>query len=168
MKKILGLIICGVLVLGVTGCGNNNKSNNMNDNLDNKVETKEELNNSNETTSEENNESYDKVIHCDIPAGTAGTRADEDKGSYYEYYIKSDKLVKYVRYRVLPEQYASRINEYVSNLKNQGYKNVEKSGKTVTIIIESKEDAPEDNNPLYYSINSLEENTNADPNCYIK
>ena len=58
MKKIFSLVLCGLLMFSITGCGNNNESNKVNDNLDNIVEEKEEQNNSDETTSEESNESY--------------------------------------------------------------------------------------------------------------
>lgn len=162
MKRILGLIICGVLVLGITGCGNDEsmedkkENNSLNDNIQDNV------------NNEQSSGTYDKIIHCDIPAGTAGTRADEAKGSYFEYYIKDNKIVKYERFRVLTSEYANRIDEYITHLKNNGWKQIDKVGNNIKITVEYPQDAPEDNNPLNIQIDEVEQYPSNYTYCYIK
>lgn len=162
MKKILSLIVCGVLVLGVTACGNNEsiedkkENNSLNDNIQDNV------------NNEQSSGTYDKIIHCDIPTGTAGARADEAKGSYFEYYIKDNKIVKYERFRVLTSEYANRIDEYITHLKNNGWKQIDKVGNNIKITVEYPQDAPEDNNPLNIQIDEVEQYPSNYTYCYIK
>ncbi|MBQ8659503.1 MAG: hypothetical protein IJ475_01530 [Bacilli bacterium] len=168
MKRILSLIICGVLVLGITGCGNNDSISDRNDNSSSNNDNIQE-NVNNESNNQQSNETYDKIIHCDLETGIQGSRVDEAEGSYYEYYFKDEKLVKYIRFKVLPSEWdEATIKEYLDHMSNEGWKNVKRTGKNVVLTIESAEDAPEDNNPLNGSISSLEEDTSDDPNCYIK
>ena len=120
MKKIICLLICAFLVLGVTGCGNDEKSTKDNESLNSSGKNDDIPSINNEL-----NENYDKIIHCDLETGISGSRRDETEGSYYEYYIKDGRLVKYIRYRVLPSEWDdSFIKKYVDSLKDEGWKNI--------------------------------------------
>ncbi len=167
MKKIFSLVLCGLLMLSITGCGNNDSISDRNDNSSSNNDNMQE-NVNNESNNQQSNETYDKIIHCDIPTGTAGTRADEAKGSYFEYYIKDNKIVKYERFRVLTSEYANRIDEYITHLKNNGWKQIDKVGNNIKITVEYPQDAPEDNNPLNIQIDEVEQYPSNYTYCYIK
>ncbi len=90
MKKILGLILCGVLVLGITGCGNNNESENNN-------------NSSNGSVQEESNSNVfvnEKTYYC--------SEKDDDDWYYYFYY-ENDELVKV---KVLAAKWTGLFEDY--------------------------------------------------------
>lgn len=164
MKRIICLLICVFLFLGMTACSSNEKS----------TRDKESVNSSqkNETIHSNDNgviEKYDKIIHCDLETGIPGSRRDETEGSYYEYYIKNERLVKYIRYRVLPSEWDdSFIKEYINGLKDDGWKKIEIDDHNLILTIESTSDVPEDNNPLDGSLTSILESSEKDSNCYIK
>ena len=92
MKKIFYFLLCTFLLVGITGCGNDNKSdknNSLNDsvNENNKIDDGSII----------KEEKYDQIIHCDL---TQFMRADETEGTYFEYFIKDEKVVKYIRFKV--------------------------------------------------------------------
>lgn len=92
MKKILGLILCCILILGITGCGNNNESENKNNN-----------NSSNGSVQEESNSNVfvnEKTYYC--------SEKDDDDWYYYFYY-ENDELVKV---KVLAAKWSGVFSEY--------------------------------------------------------
>lgn len=90
MKRILGLIICGVLVLGVTGCGSTEEAKENNDNSNNSVQG--------ETNS--NNDVVEKTYYC--------SQIDDDDWYYYFYY-ENDELTKI---KVLAAKWSGLFEDY--------------------------------------------------------
>ena len=113
MKKILGLILCGVLVLGITGCGNNNESesnnNSSSNNENNKVEEQVAL--------------YDEVIECN----------QKTTNSYINYYLKNDSVIEVKRYtdyrtdneNISEAEFEQGLKAIKLERENAGFKNVE-------------------------------------------
>lgn len=164
MKRIICFLICVFLMLGVTACSNDEKST-----KDNESANSNKINDDIHDNDNGLNENYDKIIHCDLETGVPGSRRDETEGSYYEYYIKNDRLVKYIRYRVLPSEWDdSFVKKYVDALKDEGWKKIEIDDHNLILTIESTSDVPEDNNPLDGSLTSILESSEKDSNCYIK
>lgn len=159
MKRLLYIFILFFLLVGITGCSNENE-------IEEKDNKKEILNDgeSNDQTKNETivEKKYDQIIHCDLDiAGAEGSLASEDDGSYFEYYIKDEKLVKYIRFKVIPDKFDDEmIDKYVDSLKSEGWKNVIRKDRNVIITAESSSDTPEDNNPLARSVNSVLEDLN--------
>ena len=125
MKKVLSLILCSVLILGITGCGNNKTVTDKNSDASN--------NNNNNNKPEEVVTRYDEVIEC----------LHSSKNSYIKAYLKNDNVIKveyYMDQRTGNENISS--SEFEQGLKmikakkqNQGFKNVEitKDGILMTI-----------------------------------
>lgn len=159
MKKIFYFLLCTFLLVGITGCDNEKETKEK----DNKVTTSGDVDSNNEIKDEViEEEQYDQIIHCDLDiAGAEGSLASEDDGSYFEYYIKDEKLVKYIRFKVIPDKFDDEmIDKYVDSLKSEGWKNVIRKDRNVIITAESSSDTPEDNNPLARSVNSVLEDLN--------
>lgn len=159
MNKVFSLFLCGFLILGVAGCSSENEIKEK----DNKVTTSGDVDSDNEIKDEViEEEKYDQIIHCDLDiAGAEGSLASEDDGSYFEYYIKDEKLVKYIRFKVIPDKFDDEmIDKYVDSLKSEGWKNVTRKDRNVIITVESSSDTPEDNNPLTRSVDSVLEDLN--------
>ena len=80
-KKVLSILLCGIIVLGLaTGCGNNSKSDKQNSTDTNKNEVKENNNNS--------NSNKEKTVVCNY--------SDPTYPKMESVYLKGDKLVKIV------------------------------------------------------------------------
>ena len=108
MKKILGLILCGVLALSITGCGNN-ESNKVNDNLDNNVEEKEEQNNNDNITL------FQKAINQLINAKSVEityTYESDDLKSDYGIYNNGTLIIDYNNQLVHNNVNYTRVNNY--------------------------------------------------------
>lgn len=126
MKKVLSLIMCGFLILGITGCGNNKTVTDSNSDSPNKSDNKKE----------EQVSLYDEVIEC----------LHSSKKSYIKAYLKNDNVIEvkyYMDQRTGNENISS--SEFEQGLKmikakkqNQGFKNVEitKDGILMTITEE--------------------------------
>lgn len=89
MRKLLSLIICGVLVLGVTGCGNN----------DNDVKDSKDTSN-NEQKENITNNVVEKTYYCE--------EIDDDDWYYYFYY-ENNELVKV---KVLAAKWTGLFEDY--------------------------------------------------------
>ena len=113
MKKILGLILCCILILGITGCGNNNEfessNNSSSNNENNKVEEQVAL--------------YDEVIECN----------QKNTNSYINYYLKNDSVIEVKRYtdhrtgneNISDVEFEQGLKAIKSKKENAGFKNVE-------------------------------------------
>lgn len=112
MKRILGLIVCGVLVLGITGCGNDENLNKDNNNS---------TTNNNEVG--EQSKFYDEVIEC----------LHDSKKSYIKAYLKNDNVVEVEYYmdqrtgneNISTSEFEQGLKLIKNKKQNQGFKNVE-------------------------------------------
>ena len=128
MKKILVFVLCGLLILIITGCGNNSDDNSKIKEL---YESKEET-----------NPIYDEIIEC----------LHNSKKSYIKLYLKNDNVIKgehYLDQRTGNEKISS--SEFEQGLKmiklkkeKQGFKNVEITKDGILIHI-TKDDTLWDN-----------------------
>ena len=111
MKKILSLVLCGVLVLGITGCGNN-ESNKVNDKLDNNVEKREEQ-----------ASPFDEIVEC----------LDSNTKSYIKAYLKDNNVYEVKFYsdqrtgnEKIPEaEFKQGLKAAKTRKHSQGYNNIE-------------------------------------------
>ncbi len=111
MKKILSLILCGALVLTITGCGNNEKENKTND-----------TNSSNNKT-EEQVKLYDEIIECLDSYNNSYIKAYLKDNSVYEVKFYSDQRTGNEK---IPEAEFKQGLKAAKNRKhNQGYRNIE-------------------------------------------
>lgn len=111
MKRILGLIMCGVLVLGVTGCGKEETKENNNSTIknDNKVEEQTKL--------------YDEIVEC----------LDDSNNSYIKAYLKNNDVFKVEFYsdqrtgnEKIPEsEFKQGLKAAKTRKHSQGYNNIE-------------------------------------------
>ncbi len=79
-KKIFGVLLCGILLVGMTGCGNNLKSDKQKSTDNNKNEVKENNKNS--------NSDKEKIVVCNY--------SDPTYPKTESVYLKGNKLVKVV------------------------------------------------------------------------
>lgn len=127
MKRILGLIICGVLVLGVTGCGKEKEikeNNNSSVKNDNKVEEQTKL--------------YDEVIECN----------QKSSNSYINYYLKNNNVIEVKRYtdhrtgneNISDVEFEQGLKAIKSKKENAGFKNVEIVEDGILLTITEQDD----------------------------
>ena len=95
MKKLLSLILCGVLVLGVTGCGNN----------DNDVKDNKDTSNNEQKENITNNE-VEKTYYCT-------EKSDDDW--YIYFYYKNDELEKL---KIMATKWSGLFEDY-SEIKTE-------------------------------------------------
>ena len=100
MKKVFYLILCGLLVTGITGCNNNSQKDNNEENNNIKNENNEEI-------------IVEKTYYCE---------EKDDDDWYYYFYYENDELVKV---KILAAKWSGVFEEYSSIKKEaQSYDGV--------------------------------------------
>lgn len=100
MKKAFYLILCGLLVMGVTGCNNNSQKDNNKENNNIQNDNNEEI-------------IVEKTYYCE---------EKDDDDWYYYFYYENDELVKV---KVLAAKWSGVFEEYSSiKAESQSYDGV--------------------------------------------
>ena len=142
MKRIISLLICGFLILGITGCGNEEKTN------DKKNETVKDGLKDNDVKEEIKIEK--KTYYCE--------ETDDDDWYYYFYY-ENDELVKT---KFLAAKWSGAFEEY-SWIKSEAEKyegvNISKDSDYVYYDIDVTNGGLKYLTEIFWGFESLKEDT---------
>lgn len=142
MKRLMCLLICGVLVLGVAGCGNEDDS-------------KDRKNDSTKSSVKDNN-LKDEVV---VEEKTYYCEEADDDDWYYYFYFENDELV---RSRILAAKWSGAFEEY-SYIKSEASKydgvTISKDSEYVYFDVDIKNGGIKYLTEMFWLFESLEEDT---------
>lgn len=141
-KKILGILLLGVLVISLTGCSNNSSSNQKEDDYNNYNETDDNSNNviENNSEAEENNSKVNEEIKNDISFKCSGKvyYAYEELNFNFKYDTskKDYSLDSVYKNLTIPDGYDPNDFFTSEQISNMGQYEMSLSGNIITFKLD--------------------------------